>query len=113
MKCNRFSEEEIIGIMREQENGLGTADVCGKHGISGATFYEWKVEYGGLQVSDARWLMTLEDENAKVKKLLAEAMLDNAILKDVTAKNGDARCEARCGGARLCGARGREPAAGV
>jgi putative transposase len=86
MKRNRFNEEQIIGILREQENGLGTADVCRKHGISSATFYKWKAKYGGLQVSDARRLRTLEDENAKLKKLLAEVMLDNAILKDVAAK---------------------------
>ena len=86
MKRNRFNEEQIIGILREQEAGLGTADVCRKHGISSATFYKWKARYGGLQVSDARRLRTLEDENAKLKRLLAEAMLDNAILKDVAAK---------------------------
>ena len=86
MKHNRFNEEQIIGILREQEAGLGTADVCRKHGISSATFYKWKAKYGGLQISDARRLRTLEDENAKLKKLLAEVMLDNAILKDVAAK---------------------------
>lgn len=86
MKHSRFNEEQIIGILREQEAGLGTADVCRKHGISSATFYKWKAKYGGLQVSDARRLRTLEDENTKLKKLLAEAMLDNAILKDVAAK---------------------------
>jgi putative transposase len=86
MKRSRYNEEQIIGILREQENGLGTADVCRKHGISSATFYKWKAKYGGLQVSDARRLRTLEEENAKLKKLLAEAMLDNAILKDVAAR---------------------------
>ena len=87
MKHNRFNEEQIIGILREQEAGLGTADVCRKHGISSATFYKWKAKYGGgLQVSDARRLRALEDENAKLKKLLAEVMLDNAILKDVAVK---------------------------
>jgi putative transposase len=86
MKHSRFNEEQIIGILREQEAGLGTADVCRKHGISSATFYKWKAKYGGLQVSDARRLKTLEDENTKLKKLLAEVMLDNAILKDVAAK---------------------------
>jgi len=86
MKRSRFTEEQIIGILREQEAGMATAEVCRKHGISGATFYKWKSKYGGLDVSDARRLKALEDENVKLKKLLAEAMLDNAILKDVAAK---------------------------
>ena len=86
MKRSRFTEEQIIGILREQEAGMATAEVCRKHGISEATFYKWKAKYGGLDVSDARRLKALEDENAKLKKLLAEAMLDNAILKDVAAK---------------------------
>ncbi len=86
MKPSRFAEEQIIGILREQEAGAKTADVCRKHGISGATFYKWKARYGGLDVSDARRLKALEDENAKLKKLLAEAMLDNAMLKDINSK---------------------------
>ena len=86
MKRSRFSEEQIIGILKEQEAGMAMADVCRKHGVSSATFYKWKARYGGLEVSDARRLKALEDENAKLKKLLAEAMLDNAILKDVAAK---------------------------
>ena len=86
MKRSRFSEEQIIGILREQEAGVATADVCRKHGISTATFYKWKAKYGGLDVSEARRLKALEDENAKLKKLLAEAMLDNAMLKDLTTK---------------------------
>jgi putative transposase len=86
MKRSRFTEEQIIGILREQEAGMATAEVCRKHGISGATFYKWKSKYGGLDVSDARRLKALEDENVKLKKLLAEAMLDNAILKDIAAK---------------------------
>lgn len=86
MKRSRFSEKQIIGILKEQEAGMATADVCRKHGVSSATFYKWKARYGGLEVSDARRLKALEDENAKLKKLLAEAMLDNAILKDVAAK---------------------------
>ncbi len=81
-----FTEEQIIGILREQEAGAKTADVCRKHGISSATFYKWKARYGGLDVSDAKRLKSLEDENAKLKKLLAEAMLDNAMLKDIAAK---------------------------
>lgn len=86
MKPSRFTEEQIIGILREQEAGLATADVCRKHGISIATFYKWKAKYGGLEVSDAKRLKALEDENAKLKKLLAEAMLDSAMLKDVASK---------------------------
>ena len=87
MKRSRFTEEQIIGILKEQEAGAKTVDVCRKHGISDATFYKYKAKYGGMDVSDARKLKALEDENAKLKKLLAEAMLDNAILKDVAAKN--------------------------
>ena len=85
-EASRFNEEQIIAILREQETGAKTADVCRKHGISGATFYKWKSKFGGLEVSDARRLKVLEAENAKLKKLLAEAMLDNAMLKDVAAK---------------------------
>jgi putative transposase len=86
MKGSRFKEEQIIAILREQEAGAKTADVCRKHGISSATFFKWKSKYGGLDVSDARRLKALEDENHKLKKLLAEAMLDNAMLKDLNAK---------------------------
>jgi putative transposase len=86
MKASRFNEEQIISILREQEAGAKTADVCRKHGISGATFYKWKSKFGGLDVSDARRLKILEAENAKLKRLLAEAMLDNTMLKDVASK---------------------------
>jgi putative transposase len=86
MKRSRFSEEQIIAILREQEAGAATAEVCRKHGVSSATFYKWKAKYGGLDVSEARRLKSLEDENARLKKLLAEAMLDNAMLKDIAAK---------------------------
>ena len=86
MRASRFNEEQIIGILREQEAGAATADVCRKHGISSATFYKWKAKYGGLEVSEARRLKALEDENRRLKKLLAEAMLDNAMLKNIASK---------------------------
>ena len=86
MKRSRFSEEQIIAILKEQEAGMLTADVCRRHGVSSATFYKWKSKYGGLEVSDARRLRTLEEENARLKKLLAEAMLDNVVLKDLASK---------------------------
>jgi len=86
MRASRFNEEQIIAILREQEAGAATADVCRKHGISSATFYKWKGKYGGLEVSDARRLKALDDENRRLKKLLAEAMLDNAMLKDIASK---------------------------
>ena len=86
MKRSRFNDEQIIGILKEQEAGVATADVCRKHGVSTATFYKWKSRNGGLEVSEARRLKAFKDENAKLKKLLAEAMLDNAILKDVASK---------------------------
>ena len=86
MKRSRFSEEQIIGILKEQEAGAKTVDVCRKHGISDVTFYKWKSKYGGLEASDAKRLKALEGENAKLKRLLAEAMLDNAMLKDIASK---------------------------
>ena len=86
MKRSRFKDEQIIAILREQEAGSPTADVCRKHGISGGTFYKWKAKFGGLDVSDAKRLKALEDENSKLKKLLAETLLDNAILKDINSR---------------------------
>jgi putative transposase len=83
---DRYTEEQIIAILKEQEAGAKTAEVCRRHGISDATFYKWKARYGGLEVSEARRLKALEDENARLKRLLAEAMLDNAMLKDVASK---------------------------
>ena len=87
MRRSRFSEEQIIAILKEQEAGLATAEVCRKHGVSPASFYKWKAKFGGLDVSDAKRLKALEDENGKLKKLLAEAMLDNAVLKDINSRN--------------------------
>lgn len=86
MRSLRFSDEQIIGMIKEQKTGLPTAEVCRKHGISAATFYKYKAKFGGMEVSDAGKLKALEDENAKLKKLLAEQMLDNAMLKDVNSK---------------------------
>ena len=86
MKRSRFTEEQIIAILREQEAGAKTADLCRRHGISSATFYAWKAKYGGLDVSQARKLKALEDENTKLKRLLADAMLDNVALKDLLTK---------------------------
>jgi putative transposase len=87
MRKSRFSEEEIIGVLKEHQAGLPLADLCRKHGISDATFYHWRSRYGGMEVSDAKRLKALEEENRKLKKLLAESVLDVATLKEALGKN--------------------------
>ena len=87
MQRKRFTEEQIITVLREHEVGAKAGDLARKHGVSEATLYNWKAKYGGMDVSDAKRLKALEDENAKLKKLLAETMLDNAILKDVNSES--------------------------
>lgn len=86
MKRKRFTEEQIIGVLREQEAGAKTGDLARKHGVSEATLYNWKAKFGGMDVSDARRLKALEDENGKLKRLLADAMLDNTALKELLSK---------------------------
>lgn len=87
MRKSRFTEEQIIAILAEQESGMATAEVCRRHGVSTATFYKWKAKFGGMDVSDVRKLKTLEAENARLKKLLADSMLDVSILKDLLGKS--------------------------
>jgi len=87
MRRGRFTEEQIIGVQREHEAGVKTAELCRKHGISDATFYKWRSRYSGMEVSEARKLKALEEENRKLKKLLAESMLDVSTLKEMLGKN--------------------------
>lgn len=86
MQRKRFSEEQIIGVLREHEAGAKPAELCRKYGMSEATLYNWKAKYGGMEVSEAKRLRALEEENSKLKRLLADAMLDNAALKELLAK---------------------------
>tara|TARA_R110002096_G_scaffold171597_1_gene344795 strand:+ start:174 stop:458 length:285 start_codon:yes stop_codon:yes gene_type:complete len=92
MKRSRFSEEQIIGIFKEHQAGLGAQELCRTHGVSDATFYKWRSKYGGMEVSDAKKLKALEVENAKLKKLLAEQMMDVSTLKECWEKPFEARC---------------------
>jgi putative transposase len=87
MKRSRFTEEQIIGILKQHQAGFGAKELCRKHGISDATFYNWRSKFGGMDVSDARRLKALEEENRKLKKLLAETVLDAATLKEMLTKN--------------------------
>lgn len=86
MRKSRFTEAQIFGMIKEQEAGMATAEVCRRHGLSPATFYKLKARYGGMELSDAKRLKQLEDENSKLKRLLADAMLDNVVLKDLLGK---------------------------
>jgi putative transposase len=87
MRKSRFTEQQIIGMIKEHESGMSTAEVCRQHGISDATFYKWRAKFGGMSVSDAQKLKALEIENGRLKRLLADAMLDNVVLKDMATKN--------------------------
>ena len=86
MKRKRFTNEQIIDILKEHEAGTSVAELCRKHGVSDASIYKWKAKFGGMDVSEAKRLKALEDENTKLKRLLADAMLDNAVLKDLLGK---------------------------
>jgi putative transposase len=86
MKTGRFSESQIIGILKQQEAGMKTSDICREHGISQATFYNWKSKYGGMEASDVKRLRDLEQENARLKRMYAELSLDHQILKDIIEK---------------------------
>lgn len=88
MKRSRFTEEQVIGVLKEQEAGMKTSDLCRKHGISEATFYNWKAKFGGMEVPEVKRLKALENENARLKKLLAESVLNEAALKELLTKKG-------------------------
>jgi putative transposase len=88
MKKSRFTETQIVSILRQQEAGLSVKDICREHGLSEATFYNWKSKYGGMEASDVRRLKELEDENSRLKKMYADLALDNRILKDLFTKKG-------------------------
>ena len=96
MKRSRFSEEQIIGILKEHQAGLSAAELCRKYGVSDATFYKWRSKYGGMEVSEAKRLKSLEEENAKLKKLLAESMMDVSTLREMLGKTSDAWLKEDC-----------------
>jgi putative transposase len=111
MKRKRFSEEQIMAILKEHEAGVPVSELCRKHGVSDASIYEWKAKFGGMEVSEAKRLKQLEDENARLR-LLADAMLDHTAWKDL-GKNGDARRQARRGRASSNGVRDERAAGGA
>jgi len=88
MTRKRYTEEQIIGILKESEAGANTQELCRKHGVSDASFYKWKAKFGGMDVSDARRLKTLESENGRLKRIVADLTLDNQALKELNSKNG-------------------------
>jgi putative transposase len=98
MKRSRFSDQQIIGVLKENEAGAKVDELCRRHGISSATLYAWREKFGGMEVSDARRLRELERENAKLKRLLADQMLDNAAMRELLAKTGDAHGKAQSRG---------------
>lgn len=106
MKRKRFTEEQIVAILKEHEAGVATAELCRKYGMSSASFDGWKAKYGGMDISDARKLKALDDENRRLKRLLADAMLDNSALKDLLAKKLVTPAQRREAVAHLTSARG-------
>ena len=104
MRTSRFSDEQIIGIVKEYEAGAKLTELCRRHGVSPTTFYKWRAKYGGMAVSDAKRLRAREEENRRLKQLLADTMLDNQALKGLLAKTGDACGAAAGGGERPTGA---------
>ena len=106
MKNSRFSEEQIIGILKQSEAGAKTSELCRQHGISAATFYGWRSKYGGLEVSEAKRLKQLAEENAKLKRIVADQALDITMLKDLVGKNGKPAGQESGGRACTAGARG-------
>ena len=97
MRKSRFTENQIVAILTQADTGAKVPDVCRQHGISSATYYKWKSKCGGMEASDLKRNMELEDENARLKRMFAEMALENAAMKDLISKSFDANCETRCG----------------